>query len=107
MNARARCARSLFCYLACALAGCSSMPEKPPELTTRIETVTIKVPVPIPCVAAVEKPPIPPTNMRPGTDPEVLNAQMRADLDDWRAYAIRADVLLTSCINAASPPKGP
>ena len=100
--------RPILIAFFCALAGCQTLPDKPPDLLTSVRTVEIKVPIPIPCVAANDKPAIPATNMRPGNDPVRLYEQMRADLDDWRDYGIKADAIMNSCINAAiAPPKGP
>lgn len=87
----------LLPIIAIALAGCATTPAAPPPLLSKVETVTIRVPVPIPCVDAAEKPRIPPTNMRPGAGGEQQYNQLRADLDDFKEYAIKADAIMTSC----------
>lgn len=92
------------------MSGCASTLEKPPDLVSRVDTVTVKVPVPIPCVDANEKPEIPATNLRPaqqGLSGHQQLAryieQLRADINDWRSYGIRADAILNSCIAKGKP----
>lgn len=80
------------------LAGCTANPPKP-EVVTNVEKIeTIKIPVLVPCVTLREIPTIPGTNLNTSTDPEILVHLLRADIDDFKMYAIKADSLLRSCL---------
>lgn len=68
------------------------MKAPPPEV--------IRVPVAIPCVSADEIPSIPSTVMRTDTHLVPLVELYRADLDAFKLYAIKVDVLLRACAKA-------
>lgn len=78
------------------LAACESAPKR--EVVARVEQAPpIRIPVPIRCVSLRELPPIPGTNLRPGSDPEQKFNQLIADVDDFREYAIRVEAILKGC----------
>jgi hypothetical protein len=63
-----------------------------------VETVTVKVPILVPCVSSSDIPEVPATRMDPASQTTYqLAAAARLDMADWEDYAVRADSLLRGC----------
>lgn len=86
-----------------SLAGCATDATKP-EVVTKVEQLPpIRIPVPIRCVSLTEIPEIPETYMRPGSDLWQNEQELRADLDAFKIYALKADPLLKGCATESQP----
>lgn len=89
--------------IAIVLCGCATDQTKP-EVVTRVEQLPpIKIPVAIRCVSLTEIPDIPETFMRPGSDLWQNEQELRADLDAFKIYALKADPLLKGCATESQP----
>lgn len=90
LSALAKCI--CIAFVVC-LSGCESV--KP--LLTRSETVEVRIPIPVSCVALADVPAIPKTAIPLDGDIKQLAAGAAADVLALEQYAARADALLTGC----------
>jgi hypothetical protein len=80
--------------LCAALAACATT--EPPRTSTI--TNTVKVEVPVPCLAAADIPPLPVTTpLAPGATHRQKDAALASDLQAMDDYAAIADPLLRKC----------
>jgi len=82
------------------LVGCQTVPQKEVVVSNKVEVQTIKIPVLMKCVTIGEIPNIPATNMIPSKElaAEQMLSLLKADLDEFKEYAIVADSLLRGCL---------
>lgn len=86
----------LVCLLA-SVAGCATDAPKP-EVVTRIEQLPpIIKPTPVRCIDPADVPEVPPTAMRPDDGLWDNLPQMRADLNAFKVYALKAGPLMAKC----------
>jgi hypothetical protein len=91
--------KPIACFALLLLTACASNPDAPV-----VETVTVRVPVPVPCIDAAAIP-APPDPAVPATgDVGQLAAGAAAEVYAWRAYGKQADPLLRAC--AVQPATG-
>lgn len=86
--------RTLILLCAASLAACAS---EPPAPVVRTETVTVRVPVPVKCVAAEKVPTVPPVSIPADGDTAQLANGAAAEVLALREYAAKADPLLRAC----------
>ena len=94
---------SLIMCLFLSLLGCQTTPQKEIVVSSKVDTVTVKIPVLIRCVSLKEIPTIPATNMIPSKElaAEQMLSLLKADLDEFKEYAIVADSLLRGCLGGS------
>jgi hypothetical protein len=84
-------------FIAVLLVACTEAPPKQQVIAGVEKIETIKIPVLMPCVTLHDIPSIPATNLRVSEDAVVMVDLLRADIDDFKIYAITVDSLLRSC----------
>lgn len=95
--------RLVAAVIVSVLAGCASFAPKP-DLVTHVETVTVKVPVPVPCVAMNDVPPPFVTSMPATGDVAQLAAGASADLRVLKPRYEAARKLLLQCTTDGGTP---
>jgi len=73
------------------LAGCETAPPI-------VETVTVEVPVPVPCrVPPIDRPPFAVDHVSPADDMVTINRALRAELEQRRGYEIKLEAGVKAC----------
>ena len=83
------------------VVGCVSDPVKP---ETRIQTNTVLVPTPVPCINAADVPALPaptPVDVEHATTDQ-LAAAVAADAERFQAYAVAVSAMLAQCSRPTS-----
>ena len=95
----------LSIFVALVIAGCATDPAKP-QVVTRVEQLPpVRIPVLVKCVDPAQVPDVPATAMRPTDGLWENEQQLRADLDAFKIYALKADPLLRQCAAEPEPKK--
>lgn len=92
----------IFVFVA-LLVGCAGDPVKPEVVTVVKQLPPVQVPIPVRCIDPADVPEIPPTAMRPDDGLWDNLPQLRADLNAFKIYALKADPLLKGCATESQP----